>query len=58
MPKNGHTHNNNSAANAAELLLCVWPFLDIRHKMVKSNVNVSDVCDWTKISSQVLSSNI
>ena len=23
-----HKHNNNSAAFAAELLLCVWPFLD------------------------------
>ena len=24
--QNGHTHNNNFAAFAAELLLCVWPF--------------------------------
>ena len=26
MSQNGHTHNNNSAGYAAELLLCVWPF--------------------------------
>ena len=35
MSKNGHTHNNNSAAFAAELVLYVWPFLDIRHWRVK-----------------------
>ena len=29
------THNNNSAAFAAELLLCVWPFGDIGHERVK-----------------------
>ena len=29
MSQDGHRHNNNSAANAAELLSYVWPFWDI-----------------------------
>ena len=31
--QDGHTHN--SAANAAELLLYVWPFWDNGHERVK-----------------------
>ena len=30
-----HTHNNNSAVYATELLLYVWPFCDITHLRVK-----------------------
>ena len=35
MFQNGHTHNNNSAAFAAELLLGVWSFWDNGHERVK-----------------------
>ena len=34
MSQNDHTHNNNYAAFAAELLLCVWPSWDIGHERV------------------------
>ena len=30
MSQNGHTDNKNSAVYTAELLLCVWPFYDIK----------------------------
>ena len=36
MSPDGHTHNNYSAANAAELLLYVWPFWDMGHERVLS----------------------
>ena len=45
--QNGHTYNNNSAAFAAELLSCVWPFEDIGLERVKEDIGVKQ-CNLLK----------
>ena len=51
MSPNGHAHNNNSAANAAELLLCVWPFWDTGYERVKfsGKCNEDQFQQWEQI---------